>query len=95
MEDLAVQHQQNGSKGRFYYESDGNLMAELTYSVAGDDKIIIDHTEVSNSFRGKGLGKALVFFATEYARKQHISVLPLCPYARSVYRRYAELRDVL
>lgn len=95
MEDLAVQHQENDTKGRFYFESDNNILAELTYSVAGDDKIIIDHTEVGESYRGKGLGKSLVFFATEYARRQSISVLPLCPYARSVYRRYAELRDVL
>jgi uncharacterized protein len=67
----------------------------MTYSIAGEDKIIIDHTEVSPAYNGKGIGKKLVVEAVEFARINNIKILPLCPFARSVFARNKDLRDVL
>ncbi len=92
---MDIKHEMNDTKGAFYFENGEGRIAELTYTRAGESKIIIDHTEVSDDYRGKGMGKALVFFAVEFARQYELSVLPLCPYAKSVFRRYDELQDVL
>lgn len=67
----------------------------LTYVWAGPDKIIIDHTEVNSESEGKGIGKQLVFEAVKYARENKIKILPLCPYAKSVFDKDADLHDVL
>ena len=91
---MTIQHEETETKGRFYIEEDGAPAAEMTYSKAGTERLIIDHTEVSDDFRGKGYGRALVFHAVEYARERELKILPLCPYARAVFSRNPELYDV-
>lgn len=67
----------------------------MTYVWAGPGKIIIDHTEVNRKFEGKGIGKLLVLEAIKYARENKIKILPLCPYAKSVFDKNLDLHDVL
>jgi hypothetical protein len=67
----------------------------MTYSKAGDNMIIIDHTDVSDNLRGQGAGKQLVMKAVEYARSNNIKILPLCPFAKSVFDKTPEIGDVL
>lgn len=90
-----VKQQETDSKGSFFIEAEGKKVAEMTYSKAGSDRIIIDHTEVSDDLRGQGAGQQMVEAAVEYARKNKISIIPLCPFARSVFDKNPELRDVL
>lgn len=92
---METQHEINGHKGTFYIESNGNRLAEMTYSKAGEDTIIIDHTEVSDALRGKGAGLQLLNAAVAHARKNNIKIIPLCPFAKSVFDKKEELRDVL
>jgi uncharacterized protein len=92
---MNIQHLAHGSKGAFIVKENNERLAEMTYSKAGDKLIIIDHTEVSDALRGKGAGKQLVSAAVEYARKNKIKILPLCPFAKSVFERVSEFNDVL
>ena len=55
--DHAITHVLDGHKGAFVIERDGTRLATMTYSVAGDDMIIIDHTEVGDSLRGTGAAR--------------------------------------
>lgn len=84
-----------GSKGAFVINVGSERLAEMTYSKAGEKIIIIDHTDVSDKLRGQGAGKQLVLKAVEYARMNHIKIIPLCPFARSVFDKSPELSDVL
>ncbi|WP_335966028.1 GNAT family N-acetyltransferase [Galbibacter sp. PAP.153] len=90
-----IQHEASASKGRFYVEDNGKTLAEMTYSVAGSDKIIIDHTDVDDSLRGMGVGLKLVETSVAYARENNIKILPLCPFANAQFKKHAEFRDVL
>lgn len=92
---MDIQHESSETKGAFFIEQDGKRIAEMTYSKAGSDKIIIDHTEAHEEYRGEGLAKKLVFHGVEFARKNELKVLPLCAYAKSVIERNEELQDVL
>ena len=67
----------------------------MTYSWAGEHKFIIDHTEVNPAFNGRGVGKKMVLAAVEYARKNDLKIIPLCPFAKSVFDKTEEIRDVL
>ena len=84
-----------GKKGLFYVEIDGNILAEMVYSMASPTKMIIEHTEVSDELRGKNVGYQLVKTAVDFARQQDLKIIPLCPFAKSVFDRKEELRDVL
>ncbi|SMO36043.1 GNAT family N-acetyltransferase [Gracilimonas mengyeensis] len=92
---MNVQHEEKDTKGRFFIEQDGTDVAEMTYSKAGPSKIIIDHTQVSDDYRGQHLGVQLVKASVEFARNNEISILPLCPFARSVFDKKQEWSDVL
>ena len=46
---MNILHDQSDTKGVFYIEQNGLKVAEMTYSKNGDYRIIIDHTEVSES----------------------------------------------
>lgn len=83
------------NKGAFYIEEKGRRLAEMTFTMAGNDLLIIDHTEVSDALRGTGAGKKLVAEAVAYARKNKIRILPLCPFAKSVFDKTPEYADVL
>jgi len=91
---MLIQHAQEGTKGAFFVEEDGQRLAEMTYSMAGAEKMIIDHTEVSDVLRGKNVGYQLVHTAVEYARAHQIKILPLCPFANSVFKKKPEFADV-
>lgn len=85
----------NEKNGFFYMEENGKTQAKMTFVFAGKDKIIIDHTEVNEGNNGKGYGKMMVAKAVEFARKNSIKILPLCPFAKSVIEKTPEFQDIL
>ena len=92
---MIIQHKQVNGKGMFFVVQDGNILAELVYTSPAADKMIIEHTEVSDELRGKNVGYQLVHTAVEYARTNHIRIIPLCPFASSVFKKKKEYADVL
>jgi len=92
---MQIKHREIGSKGLFYLEVEGEKLAEMTYSKAGDSLIIIDHTAVSEKLKGQGAGKQLVQAAVSYAREHHIKILPLCPFAKAVFDKTPDYSNVL
>jgi predicted GNAT family acetyltransferase len=89
-----VTHERAGHKGAFVMNRDGKRLAEMTYSMAGD-KAIVDHTTVDDALRGTGAGKKLVEAAVQWARAENRKILPLCPFARSVFDKTPAYADVL
>ena len=92
---VSIAHEERGHRGAFVVDRDGARLAEMTYTRAGADLVIIDHTDVSDALRGQGVGQQLVEAAVGWARETGVKLLPLCPFARSVFDRHAELHDVL
>jgi predicted GNAT family acetyltransferase len=84
-----------GNKGFFIATDDGIEAGVMTYTPAGDDKIIIDHTEVNPAFAGKGVGKKLVMASVQYAREANVKILPLCTFTKGVFDKDKEIQDVL
>jgi len=92
---MQIHHEDNNSKGAFFIEEEGKRLAEMTYSKAGEDKIIIDHTEVSDALRGTGAGKKLVNEAVQFARSKGIKIIPLCPFAKAILTKGDTYKDIL
>ena len=92
---MQVVHQENGSKGEWFVEPNGQRLAEMTYSWAGDDKFIIDHTWVDDSLRGQNVGRYLLDSAVDFARERGVKIIPLCPFAKSVFVKDTSIHDVL
>jgi predicted GNAT family acetyltransferase len=92
---MEIEQEDNGKKGAFLINLENERVGEMTYVWAGTDRIIIDHTEVSPVLKGKGAGKKMVEAAVAFAREKQIKIVPLCPFAKSVFDKTPELRDVL
>ena len=93
---MEIKQQQTGTKGLFYVEGPTKTLAELEYSMANENLMIINHTEVDDSLKGKNVGYQLVNAAADFARLNHFKIFPLCPFANAVMKKKkAEYADVL
>lgn len=89
-----IEHEENSPKGRFVIYDNDEFAGEMTYSWAGEEFFIIDHTLVEEKFGGKGYGKQLVMSAVEFAREKNVKILPLCTYAKRVFDTHQSIADV-
>jgi uncharacterized protein len=90
-----VQLKINDKNGIFFIDVDGKHEAMMTFVFASENKIIIDHTEVNPANEGKGFGKKMVAKAVEFAREKNIKIIPLCPFAKRVFDKTPDFKDVL
>lgn len=83
-------------ENKFYIGNDPeNPDAEIHY-VPTDSKVInIDHTYVSESLRGDGVGEMLVEKVVDYAREKDLQVKATCPFAKEEIENHPEFEDVL
>lgn len=81
------------SEQRYEFRQD-ETRAHLTYQREGD-RIIYDHTFVPGEFRGQGVAAKLVEAALAEARKEKLSVVPLCSYVETYIARHPEHQDLL
>jgi predicted GNAT family acetyltransferase len=93
--EIEIKHQINGSKGSFELHNSKGKIGEMTYVWAGEDKFIIDHTEVNPDYKGEGLGSELINVAVKFAREKGAKILPLCPYAKKQLNKDEQYTDVL
>jgi predicted GNAT family acetyltransferase len=92
---MEIKHRDDGKRGSFFIEVDGNQLALMTYTYAGSNKIIIDHTEVSDKLKGQRVGNKLVAASVQYMRANNLKAIPLCPFAGAVFKKKgAEYADV-
>lgn len=94
MNSQTVELERSGHRGAFVIREEGKLLAEMTYT-SSPGLVIIDHTEVDESLRGSGASGKLVAAAVDWARKEKVRILPLCPFAKHVFDRTPEYADVL
>lgn len=91
---MEIKHLNDEKNGRFYVEENGETLALMTYVWAGSSRLIIDHTEVSDTLKGTGTGKKLVEAAVNYARENGYKIYPVCPFARAVFDKTPDYADV-
>jgi len=92
---MEIQNKKVGNKGIFYIVQDKEIVAEMIYTRPAADKMIIEHTEVSEKLQGQNIGFQLVKNAVEFARANNIKIIPLCPFTNSVFKKKPEFADVL
>lgn len=86
---------ENGPTGGRYVARLEGAEAGMTFSRASPQLVIIDHTGVPDSLRGKGVGQALALHAVETARAGGWKIIPLCPFFKAQAQRHPEWRDVV
>ena len=81
--------------GYFYYPDEEKPLAEMEIGLSGN-KLTVYHTEVSPKAEGKGLAKKLLNGMINYARKNNLKVMALCPFVHAQFKRHSkEYADIL
>lgn len=94
--EVTITLEDNGSKGRYVATLPGTSdEAEMTFSRANDQLIIVDHTGVPDSMAGKGIAKALAFHVIDEARAKGFKIIPLCPFLKAQSDKHPEWSDVI
>jgi predicted GNAT family acetyltransferase len=83
----------NEGARRFEIDVEG-LQAFITYERKAREIVFI-HTEVPPELEGGGVGSKLARAALDYAREQHLGVIPLCPFLSAFVRKHVEYQDLI
>jgi len=86
-----VTHQETVKWGAFRMGDD----AEMTYTRPSDSVIRINHTEVDERHRGKGLAHQLYRAMVQFARENQRKVVPVCPFVVAMFKQNPADADVL
>jgi len=76
-------------RGAFFIDAGGERLAEMAVAVTGGN-LVVYHTEVSEKLKGQGIGSRLLTEMVDYARKNNLKVVPLCPFVHAQFKRHAE-----
>ena len=92
---MEIEIRERDSKG-FAIARDGEEKAGMmTYSIPTSNFIIVDHTEVEEAYKGKGVGKQILYKIVDMAREKNLKILPLCPFANAMFKKLDDIQDVL
>ena len=92
---MEIEIRERDSKG-FAIARDGKEKAGMmTYSIPTSNFIIVDHTEVEEAYKGKGVGKQILYKIVDMAREKNLKILPLCPFANAMFKKLDDIQDVL
>lgn len=86
-----VEH--NEAESRFEWSPD-RKSAYLTYRLRPNG-IVFMHVEVPPEFAGRGIGGKLTLAGLEFARAQHLEVIPMCPFVAKYISRHREYIDLV
>ncbi|WP_276361219.1 N-acetyltransferase [Daejeonella sp. H1SJ63] len=93
---MVIKHRGNTHKGVFYIEEGNKMLAEISYSFAGADKMLLDQTTINNELPEQNeAGSELLDALINYSRDKNIKVIPLCIIAKSIIEQNPAYRDVL
>jgi len=74
-------------------EREGESVAFLSYSIDGQNKMTIWHTEVPHPLQHKGIGGKLVEEAVQIASSDSSSLRIVCSFAKEHLARHPELKE--
>ncbi|HEX8549418.1 MAG TPA: GNAT family N-acetyltransferase [Cytophagaceae bacterium] len=92
---MDIKHHNFEENGTFLAMNEEVEAGRMTYSWRNGDRIVINHTVVQPDFQGKNIGKQLVMAAVDFAREKNIKIVPQCSFARRIFDKEENLRDVL
>lgn len=89
---IEVKQNNDEKHGSFEAFIDGRRAGMMTYTWAGEERFIIDHTEVEEAYNGKGVGKEMLLAAVDFARKNGKRLFRFALLLKPAFRRVRNFR---
>ena len=84
---MEITHKNNPENGFVLAEEDGKRMGYLSYEWTDGPVFAIMHTVVDDGFQGRGVARALLTAAVDYARQNGFRIYPVCPYVEKQFEK--------
>ncbi|MGD9702180.1 MAG: GNAT family N-acetyltransferase [Acidimicrobiia bacterium] len=84
----------NEARSRYEISVDGHVVGSADYQRT-NDRVVLPHTIVTPSMRGRGLAAILVQHALDEARTWGCTVVPVCWYVAQYVDEHPEYADLL
>lgn len=84
----------NKRQFRFEIPLPGGEIAELDYRWLKGNMVLM-HTLVPVSARGKGIGAALIKYVLDYVRAQNLKIIVYCPFVAKYVAAHPEYKDLV
>ena len=94
-DDLQIRQEEAHGRGVFFIDINGERVALQTYRRVDANHVVIDHTQVDDSLRGRGVARRLLDASVAWARTTGTRVAATCPYAKAQFDKDPTIRDVL
>ncbi|MDB5083079.1 MAG: acetyltransferase [Chloroflexi bacterium] len=88
-----IKVENNKDEQRFETEING-YTGVAEYHINGN-QMIFTHTGVPRPIGGQGVANKLIKTALDYARENHLQVVPLCSFVSTYIRRHPEYKSLL
>ena len=72
------------------YESDGNILAEITFPAMDETTVNINHTFVDDSLRGQGIAGKLMELTVQQLEQTGRKAVATCSYAQKWFEKNPE-----
>jgi predicted GNAT family acetyltransferase len=95
--DLHIEvEEEDPSRGRLVLRDDAEReLGEMRYRREQEDLVVIEHTEVDSSLRGKNGGRRFFEGMVAWARESGTRIRSECPFTTRMFERDPSSRDVL
>ena len=94
-DDLQIRQEEAHGRGAFFVDINGERVALQTYRRVDANHVVIDHTQVDDSLRGRGVARRLLDASVAWARTTGTRMAATCPYAKAQFDKDPTIRDVL
>lgn len=73
----------------------GKLIVNATFPFIDEGVVVVDHTYVDPSLRGKGIASQLMFEVYKHIKKLGYKAVSTCPYAVVWFKKHKECNDII
>lgn len=91
---LEFQMAEEAGRGTLTAMSGDRRAGVLAFSRLSDDTLLVEHVQTFPGFQGQGVGQRIVEEGIAWARANAHKLMPLCPFARTIFDRHPEYADV-
>ncbi len=93
---LRVEAEETPSAGHLrLMDRAGNELGHMRFRREDDGVVVIEHTEVDSSLRGRQGGRRIFDSMVQWARRTGTRVRSECPFAKSMFERTPSSHDIL
>lgn len=91
---MKIEFKEKEHTGKLFVGDENNPKAEMQFTREDAHILNVKHTEVSEELKGQGVGRKLLDYLAEKARRENLKLRADCSYVQHTFNKYDDYKDV-